>query len=159
MKTWVRKTLSVGVLAAGALLFAPGAAHADVSQDTSGNVAILNGTQVFAPIAVPLNVVGNSIGVPGEATSAGSGINFVESGKDRRRGGKGAKVSQNSSGNFGIGNGTQAYLPISVPVNVVGNAAAVLGLANANGAGVNHVESGKTEGSRVDQDSSGNYGV
>ncbi len=159
MKTWVRKTLSVGVLAAGALLFAPGAAQADVSQNTSDNVGILNGTQVFAPIAVPLNVVGNSIGVAGEANSAGSGINFVESGKDRKRGGKGGRVSQHSSDNFGIANGTQAYLPISVPVNVVGNAAAVLGLANASGVGVNHVESAKTEGKRVGQDSSDNYGV
>jgi hypothetical protein len=163
MKTWVRKTLSVGVLAAGALLFAPGAAQADVSQDTSGNVGILNGTQVFAPIAVPLNVVGNSIGVAGEANSAGSGINFVESGKkgdrDWKRG-RGRNVSQNSSGNFGIANGTQAYLPISVPVNVVGNSAAVLGLANATGAGVNHVESRKVEHGRGgDQDSSGNFGV
>jgi hypothetical protein len=171
MKTWVRKTLSVGVLAAGALLFAPGAAQADVSQDTSGNVGILNGTQVFAPIAVPLNVVGNSIGVAGEANSAGSGINFVESGKkgdrDWKRG-RGRHVSQDSSGNFGIANGTQAYLPVSVPVNVVGNSAAILGLANATGAGVNHVESG-TKGDRdgrgrggrggVDQDSSGNFGV
>ncbi|WP_433723425.1 chaplin family protein [Actinoplanes sp. CA-051413] len=165
MKTWVRKTLSVGVLAAGALLFAPGAAQADVSQDSSGNVGILNGTQVFAPIAVPLNVVGNSIGVAGEANSAGSGINFVESGQHRKRGGKGG-VSQNTSGNFGIANGTQAYLPISVPVNVVGNSAAVLGLANASGAGVNHVESTKVEhgkgnkgGRGVDQNSSGNFGV
>jgi hypothetical protein len=165
MKTWVRKTLSVGVLAAGALLFAPGAAQADVSQDSSGNVGILNGTQVFAPIAVPLNVVGNSIGVAGEANSAGSGINFVESGQHRKRGGKGG-VSQNTSGNFGIANGTQAYLPISVPVNVVGNSAAVLGLANASGAGVNHVESAKVEhgkggkgGRGGDQNSSGNFGV
>jgi hypothetical protein len=165
MKTWVRKTLSVGVLAAGALLFAPGAAQADVSQDSSGNVGILNGTQVFAPIAVPLNVVGNSIGVAGEANSAGSGINFVESGQHRKRGGKGG-VSQNTSGNFGIANGTQAYLPISVPVNVVGNSAAVLGLANASGAGVNHVESTKVEhgkggkgGRGADQNSSGNFGV
>jgi ChpA-C len=167
MKTWVRKTLSVGVLAAGALLFAPGAAQADVSQDSSGNVGILNGTQVFAPIAVPLNVVGNSIGVAGEANSAGSGINFVESGQHRKRGGKnGRHVSQNTSGNFGIANGTQAYLPISVPVNVVGNSAAVLGLANASGAGVNHVESTKVEhgkggrgGRDADQNSSGNFGV
>ena len=165
MKTWVRKTLSVGVLAAGALLFAPGAAQADVAQDTSGNVGILNGTQVFAPIAVPLNVVGNSIGVAGEANSAGSGINFVEHGKDRKRG-KGNRVTQDSSGNYGIANGTQAYLPISVPVNVVGNSAAVLGLANATGAGVNRVESKKVEhgkgdknGQGADQNSSGNYGA
>jgi len=141
MRTWARKTLSVGVLAAGALLLAPGAAQADVSQDSIRNVGILNGTQVFAPIAVPLNVVGNSIGVAGEAHSTASGINFVENGTHRKRGGKGHRVTQTSAGNVGIANGTQAYLPITVPVNVVGNSAAVLGLAHANGAGVNNVGS------------------
>ena len=161
MKTWVRKTLSVGVLAAGALLFAPGAAHADVSQNTSDNVGVLNGTQVFAPVAVPLNVVGNAIGVAGEANAAGAGINWVEKGK----GGKGGKVKQHSWNNYGIANGTQAYLPINVPVNVVGNAAAVLGVANAAGTGVNKIESGKVEsgkggkGDHVDQNTSNNYGV
>jgi hypothetical protein len=158
MKTWVRKTLSVGVLAAGALLFAPGAAQADVSQNSTGNIGIGNGTQVFAPVAVPLNVVGNAIGVAGEANAAGSGINWVESGKGGK--GKGPKVNQNSSGNYGILNGTQVFLPVTVPVNVVGNAAAVLGVANASGAGVNKVESGKHNGgNKVDQNSSGNVGV
>src|SRR5687768_16244696 len=59
MKTWVRKTLSVGILAAGALLLAPGAAHADTAQTTSSNRGIFQGTQLVAPISVPLNVVGN----------------------------------------------------------------------------------------------------
>jgi hypothetical protein len=152
MKTWVRKTLSVGVLAAGALLIAPGAAHADVSQNTSGNVGILNGTQVFAPVAVPLNLVGNSASILGQSNAAGSGINWIESGK-------GGKARQHSWNNVGIGNGTQAYLPITVPVNIVGNAASVLGQANAAGSGVNKVESGKAEGTKVDQNSSGNYGI
>ena len=164
MKTWVRKTLSVGVLAAGALLFAPGAAQADVSQNTSDNVGIANGTQVFAPIAVPLNIVGNAIGVAGEANAAGAGINWVEKGK----GGKGTKVKQHSWNNYGIANGTQAYLPINVPVNVVGNAAAVLGVANAAGTGVHKIESGKVEsgkggkggkGDHVDQNTSNNFGI
>ncbi len=152
MKTWVRKTLSIGVLAAGALLFAPGAAHAGVTQDTSDNNGILNGTQIAVPVAVPVNIVGNAIGVAGEANAAGAGANWLESAK-------GAK--QNSSDNNGIGNGTQAYLPIWAPVNVVGNAVGVLGEANAAGAGTN----GKTESARTEstggghQDSSDNNGV
>ena len=127
MKTWVRKTLSVGVLAAGALLFAPGAAHADVSQDSSDNNGILNGLQLVAPVSVPLNIVGNAIGVAGEANAAGAGANWTE----------GGRVSQDSSDNNGILNGAQAYLPVNVPVNIVGNSLAILGEANAAGAGVN----------------------
>jgi ChpA-C len=156
MKTWVRKTLSVGVLAAGALLFAPGAAHAGVSQDSSDNNGILNGTQLVAPVSVPLNVVGNAIGVAGEANAAGAGQNWTE-------GGWGA--DQDSSDNNGIGNGTQVYLPITVPLNVVGNAVGVLGEANAAGAGVNGHSHGRKESTRLtehghpNQDSSDNNGI
>jgi ChpA-C len=127
MKTWVRKTLSVGVLAAGALLFGPGVAHADVRQQTSNNNGILNGAQLVAPVSVPVNIVGNAIGVAGEASAAGFGVNRTE----------GGKVTQKSSHNNGIGNGLQAYLPVNVPINVVGNAVAVLGQADAAGAGIN----------------------
>jgi hypothetical protein len=135
MKTWVRKTLSVGVLAAGALLFGPGVAHADVHQNSYDNNGILNGAQLVAPVSVPVNIVGNAIGVAGEANAAGVGKNTTESGK----------VSQKSYDNNGIANGLQGYLPVNVPVNVVGNAVAVLGEANAAGAGVN----GRTESAKV----------
>ena len=151
MKTWVRKTLSVGVLAAGALLLAPAAAHAGITQDTSDNNGILNGTQIAVPVAVPLNIVGNAIGVAGEANAAGAGANWLESAKG---------VKQTSSDNNGIGNGTQAYLPIWAPVNVVGNAVGVLGEANAAGAGTNaRTESARTESGGAHQDSSDNNGI
>jgi hypothetical protein len=138
MKTWVRKTLSVGVLAAGALLFAPGAANADSRQVTGSNVGLLNGTQIAVPVQVPVNVVGNSLGILGVADARGAGVNNLEHG---RRGDRGRGAVQATGSNFGILNGTQAYLPISVPVNVVGNAAAVGGFASAQGAGVNRTES------------------
>ncbi|MEV4350864.1 chaplin family protein [Actinoplanes sp. NPDC049596] len=135
MKTWVRKTLSVGVLAAGALLFAPAAAQADVIQSNGDNNGILNGTQLAVPVRVPVNVVGTSVGILGVADSRGAGINSLESG---RRG------VQSNGDNNGILNGTQAYLPVNVPVNVVGTAAAVAGQARAQGVGVNKLESGRT---------------
>ena len=128
MKTWVRKTLSVGVLAAGALLFAPGAAHADVSQNTWDNNGILNGTQFVVPISMPANIVGNSDAVLGHANAAGIGLNGTEGAR---------KVKQQSHDNNGIANGTQVYLPIYAPLNHVGNADALLGHANAAGIGVN----------------------
>jgi hypothetical protein len=139
MKTWVRKTLSVGVLAAGALLFAPAAAQADVHQSNGDNVGILNGTQIAVPVRVPVNVVGNSLGILGVADSRAVGVNNLT--ESTRRG-----DVQSNGDNVGILNGTQAYLPVSVPVNVVGNAAAVGGVANTRAVGVNgrQVESGKT---------------
>ncbi|MCO8277593.1 chaplin [Actinoplanes sp. TRM 88003] len=138
MKTWVRKTLSVGVLAAGALLFAPGAAHADSRQVTGSNVGALNGTQIAVPVQVPINVVGNSLGILGVADARGAGVNNLEHG---RRGDRGPRAVQATGSNFGLLNGTQAYLPVTVPVNVVGNAAAIGGFASAQGAGVNRTES------------------
>ena len=154
MKTWVRKTLSVGVLAAGALLFAPGAANADVRQNTGGNVGILNGTQIAVPVQVPVNVVGNSLGILGVADARGAGVNVTESGRRHDR--------QVSGQNFGILNGTQAYLPVSVPVNVVGNAASVAGYSSAAGVGVNRTESAKTTEHGWDDDrqvSGQNFGI
>jgi acetamidase/formamidase len=135
MKTWVRKTLSVGVLAAGALLFAPGAANADVRQSNGDNNGILNGTQIAVPVRVPVNIVGNSLGILGIADSHAAGVNMTESG----RGG------QSNGNNNGILNGTQAYLPVSVPVNIAGNSAAVLGAAQSNAVAVNGVRGRKAE--------------
>jgi hypothetical protein len=135
MKTWVRKTLSVGVLAAGALLFAPGAAHADARQSNGDNSGILNGTQLVTGVQVPVNVVGNSVGILGEANSFGTGVNRVE----------GTHVGQFNGDNNGIANGTQAYLPITVPLNIAGNSAAVAGEANSAAAAANDVHGRRTE--------------
>ena len=148
MKTWVRKTLSVGVLAAGALLFAPAAAQADdhVIQSNGDNVGFVNGTQIVAPIKVPVNVVGNSLAILGAADARGAGVNTItESGTDRR--GRGDDhVIQSNGDNVGLLNGSQIYLPINVPVNVVGNAVAAAGAAKASGFGANHItESSRTE--------------
>jgi hypothetical protein len=156
MKTWVRKTLSVGVLAAGALLFAPGAAHADVSQDTSDNNGILNGTQFVAPFVMPLNVVGNSDALLGHSNAAGVGVNWITEGAHGHGHGDRRGVSQHSSDNNGIANGTQFYLPFDAPLNIVGNSDALLGHSNAAGVGVN---GRRTEGHHVDQDSSDNNGI
>src|SRR3954462_6664791 len=83
MKTWVRKTLSVGILAAGALLFVPGAAHAGghgtgTAQVTGANNGILNGTQIAVPINVPINVCGNALGILGEANATAICANRTE---------------------------------------------------------------------------------
>jgi ChpA-C len=159
MKTWVRKTLSVGVLAAGALLLAPGAAHAGTHQDSSGNVGFGNGYQYVAPVNVPLNIVGNADSAFGFSSAAGSAVNRTE-------GGKGGGVSQDSSQNVGYFNGAQAYYPVNVPITVAGNAGSFFGISNAAASVSNGGSHGKrkkesahvTEGGGVDQDSSQNVG-
>jgi hypothetical protein len=162
MKTWVRKTLSVGVLAAGALLLAPGAAHAGTHQDSSGNVGFGNGYQYVAPVNIPLNIVGNADSAFGFSSAAGSVVNRTEGGKG------GGGVSQDSSQNVGYFNGAQAYYPVNVPITVAGNAGSFFGISNAaasvsnggsQGKHKNKKESGHvTEGGWVDQDSSQNVG-
>ncbi|GGN25482.1 hypothetical protein FHR83_007438 [Actinoplanes campanulatus] len=161
-KTWVRKTLSVGVLAAGALLLAPAAvAQADVDQATFNNFGAANGTQVAMPITVPVNLVGNSVGALGSAQAVGAGANKVEN--------AGGRTKQRSFNNYGALNGTQVAVPVNVPVNVTGNAAAVAGHATAKGVSANQVESARTPeniwgggpggGSSPDQLSYNNYGA
>jgi hypothetical protein len=136
MKTWVRKTLSVGVLAAGALLFGPAAAHADSHQINGGNTGILNGTQLVTGVQVPVNVVGNSAGILGEARSFGAGVNRIQ---------ESSHVDQINGHNTGIANGSQVYLPITVPLNIAGNSAAVAGQAGSVAQAVNDVHGGQTE--------------
>jgi hypothetical protein len=97
-----------------------------VSQDSSDNNGIANGTQVYAPISLPVNLSGNAIGVLGEGNAAAASSN--ESGRT------GGGIHQDSSDNNGILNGTQIAAPVHVPVNVCGNALGILGEANASAA-------------------------
>jgi hypothetical protein len=77
MKTWVRKALAVGVLTAGAILFAPGGAQADTTQISAGNNGVLNGNQIYVPIQIPVNVCGNGIGA---LIGIGVGVGFCSNG-------------------------------------------------------------------------------
>ena len=88
MKTWVRKTLSAGILAAGALLLAPSAAQADAGQDVSG---ILNNNSVLSDN----QLTGNALSLLGGAANA-VGVVVTESttateGRRRGNGGHGDK--------------------------------------------------------------------
>jgi hypothetical protein len=146
MKTWVRKTLSVGVLAAGALLVAPTAAQAEIGMVSWDNDGIANGTQVAVPVQVPVNVCGVGVGAAvglgfGQALCSNGAVHDVNVGDDDNGGSqywaadhKAAKKAKKakyestrtegaflgSFDNDGIANGTQVYAPIQVPVNVCG---------------------------------------
>jgi hypothetical protein len=173
MKTWVRKTLSVGVLAAGALLVAPTAAQAEIGMVSWDNDGIANGTQVAVPIQVPVNVCGVGVGAVvglglGDALCVNGAAHDVnvdddtsmmaaQSTKKAKKAKKAQHESARTEGAFlgsvdndGILNGTQVYAPIQVPINVCGVGVGILGLGAgqalcANGA-AHDVESSRTEG-------------
>ncbi|SNR35291.1 chaplin family protein [Actinomadura mexicana] len=84
-------------------------------QTTDGTGGVLAGNQVKAPISVPVNACGNAVAVVGGALAGCDGGSKVKSG-----GNTGSR--QKTSGVRGVGSGNQADVPISVPVDVCGNA-------------------------------------
>lgn len=162
-------------VAANAATFYGGGHGGGVDMTSSGNFGALNGNQVYAPISLPLDVCGNAVAIAGLAQAQCKGGASVSS---HRSGGyaadqgyrtsglwggggdgwkHGKSVHMQTSGNFGIGNGNQVYAPISVPINVCGNAVAVLGLARAQCEGGASVK--RTGDRDVDMKSSGNFGL
>lgn len=146
--------------------FSTGGSHADVESagadsrksesDTVSqfNFGALSGNQLLAPIQAPINACGNAIAVGG-ASDAG-----CEGGSDADYSGAGDLTTQD---NVGLGNGNQLFAPVQAPVNVCGNAIAVLGHASASCEGgsdaevpgghdhhQSHKELATTESSNVD---------
>jgi hypothetical protein len=150
MNTWVRRSLNVGALTAGALLAsgaAGAAAQAGPSMTSTDNVGIGNGTQLLLPVQAPINICGNAVavaGVAGAGCEGGSAASLdPEWGYDhyRRHSGGGpaampaaslrSDATTSTDRNVGILNGTQVYAPVQVPINACGNAVGVLGVAGA----------------------------
>jgi hypothetical protein len=122
---------------------------------TSGNLGLLNGNQVDLPVQVPISACGNAVAVLGTAQAwcvGGASANNPGGG-----GKKGTGGVNTSSGNVGIGNGNQVTAPIQVPINVCGNAAAVLGSAAASCVG--GATANPPGGGCPDQVTSGNLGL
>ena len=68
MKTWVRKSLKVGVLSAGFLLI--GGAAAASAATTTDNSGILGGNQVQAAAVAPISASGNAISLLGTSSAS-----------------------------------------------------------------------------------------
>jgi len=142
MKTWVRKSISVGVMAAGGLLVTQAAAQADVI--SNGNFGIGNGTQVITPVQTAVDVCGNSIPI-----AASVGFAACDGGANAG----GESVDMISAGNFGILNGTQVYAPVQTAVSACGNSIPILasvGFAACDG--------GANAGGTVEDDDDDNGG-
>ncbi|WP_162642272.1 chaplin family protein [Streptosporangium sp. 'caverna'] len=101
---------------------------------TSGRGSILGGNQIIAPITAPINVCGNAVAVLGKAFAGCKGGASVKS-----FGGGGGAGGNRTNGDNSILGGNQIIAPITAPINVCGNAVAVLGDAAAGCLGGAHV--------------------
>jgi len=110
-------------LAASGCKGGAGAAGGGGGWHTSGNESILGGNQGKAAVKAPVNACGNALALLGDAFAGCKGGAHVGGG---HRG-----QSWHTSGNHSILGGNQVKVPVKVPVNVCGNAAAVLGDAFA----------------------------
>ncbi|QSB05463.1 chaplin family protein [Natronoglycomyces albus] len=97
--------------------------HVEESLHTHDNVGALSGNQAEVPVQIPINACGNAVAAGGAANAS------CEGGADATYNGS---ADLHSHDNVGLGNGNQLFAPIQVPINVCGNAIAVLGAANAS---------------------------
>src|SRR6266496_3834175 len=138
--TWAARTAKFAVLAT---VFAAGGTGVAVAGSTTGSGGVGSGNQVSVPLSISANVCGNAIAVLGDAfggcesaasasstshhsTSHHSTSHHNASHNSASASGAAAS-SQATSGSHSIAGGNQVSAPVSVPVTVCGNAAAVLG--------------------------------
>ncbi|MDH2426481.1 chaplin family protein [Sphaerisporangium sp. TRM90804] len=100
---------------------------------TSGRSSILGGNQLVAPITAPVNVCGNAVALIGQAFAGCRGGAAVHGG------GGGGAGGNRTDGRYSVLGGNQLVAPITAPINVCGNAVAVLGDAAAGCLGGAHV--------------------
>jgi hypothetical protein len=127
---WMSAAAGTALVAATFAL--PGAVVAYASGNGSvtgnGDVSLLSGNTVNAPISAPLNLCGISIGLLGFANSGcegGASSSLSGEGGDSQNG------NVTGNGNVSTGSGNTVNAPVSAPVNVCGVAVAGLGLSNA----------------------------
>ncbi|PZG17708.1 chaplin family protein [Nonomuraea aridisoli] len=103
---------------------------------TSGDGSILGGNQITAPITAPLNACGNSVAIFGDATAGCKG------GATVKQSGSGGSGGNRTSGRGSVLGGNQVVAPITAPINVCGNAVALVGRAFAGCTGGSKVDDG-----------------
>ena len=138
MRTWARWTAKAAMFTASFVAAGAGTVGIANAGTTSGNNSIGGGNQVSVPISIPVNVCGNAVAL------LGGSFAFCEGGASVSHG-SGGGASSTTSGNRSILGGNQVKAPVSVPVNVCGNAVAVLGHALGfckGGASVSHGSAG-----------------
>ena len=127
---WVSATAGAALVAAMFALPGAGAAYASDNGNTTGNgnVSVLSGNSITAPISVPVNLCGISLaaagfsnaGCEGGSSSAISGV-----------GGDSHNGNTTGNRNISLGSGNTVTAPVSAAGNVCGISLALLGFSNA----------------------------
>jgi hypothetical protein len=108
------------------MLLGAGVAHAS---DTSGDDGILSGTQLGISIESPVTISGNSLSVIGDSESSDAATAVSTDSAEPA-----SPPVAVTSGDDGIGSGSQAIVDVSAPVTVSGNAVSVIGDSSSSGA-------------------------
>jgi hypothetical protein len=131
MRSWAQRSarrtastllLTVGLAGAGTAFAGTALAAGPV---TSGNGSALSGNQVVAPVTVPVNICGNAVSAAGASLTRCAGCAAAVTASN-------AKGSPRTSGDGSVLSGNQVIVPITIPVNIAGNALSVLGLSAAS---------------------------
>ena len=120
---WVSATAGPALVAAMFALPGAGVAHASDNGNTTGNgnLSVLSGDSITAPISVPVNLCGISLAVAGfsNAGCAGGSSSAISGvGGDSHNG--------NTTGdrNISLGSGNTITAPVSAPVNLAASVSA-----------------------------------
>ena len=114
----IRMCLLCSAFAGGLLAF--GGVAANAADTTSGTDELLSGTQVAAPINIPINLGATSLGLLGDSAAS------VE-GPDSAGTAPAPAAPTTTSGADGIFSGTQIVAPISVPISLGSTSVGVTG--------------------------------
>ncbi len=141
---WVSATAGTALVAATFALPGAGVAYAASNGDVTGNgnVPLLSGNTITAPISAPVNLCGISLGVLGFANSSctgGASTDVVSSPSGGGAGNGGAgNGNVTGNGNVSTGSGNTISAPVSAPVNICGVSVAGGGFANSQCEGGAH---------------------
>ena len=155
---WVSAAAGAAMIAATLAMPAAGVAHASGNGNVTGNynIPVLSGNTITAPISVPVNLCGVSLGVLGFANSGcQGGASSAVSGVG------GNNENGNVTGNYNVpvASGNTITAPISAPVNVCGVSGAVGGFANSDCKGGANSSISGVGGNNHDGNVTGNYNV
>jgi hypothetical protein len=133
---WVSATAGAAMIAATLALPTAGVAYASGNGNVTGNgnISILSGNSVTAPISVPVNLCGVSLGLIGFANSGcqgGATSNVSTQGGGNGGGGNGGNGNVVGNGNVSAVAGNTITAPISAPVNLCSISLALLGFGNS----------------------------
>ena len=138
MKSWAKWTartvlVTTGLAAVGGGI--TGVALAGAGGTNTGNASVLSGNQVNVPVSIPIDLCGNAAAILGIATaSCQGGVTLPVLGWSWLGSGSSGSNPQQAGlevGNLSIGSGNDVQVPVSAPIDVCGNAAAVLGDSSA----------------------------